>query len=819
MIRPGAGFLERRSHIATDETNSMDKAQKGSAAENTVRNLRGFSKVTGDVTDQQGTGAALRSVVDHVIDGIITIDEQGMVKSFNPAAERIFGYVASDVIGQNVKMLMPDPYHPEHDGYLGNYLRTGEAKIIGIGREVVGRRKDGSPFPMDLAVSTFCLAESRLFTGIVRDITERKRLERDLKQRLRELAQAEERMRSVVDHVMDGVITIDARGKVETFNLAAERIFGYAATEVIGHNVKMLMPDPYHAEHDEYLKNYLSSGQAKIIGIGRQVVGRRKDGSTFPMDLAVSTFCLNEFCFFTGIVRDITERKRLEQQLHERVQELAEADRRKDRFLATLAHELRNPLAPILNAVELLSVKDSLEQDLQWASGIINRQVRQMVHLIDDLLDISRISRGKVELRKQRVELAAVVNSAIESSRPLIEDMKHSLTITLPDQPIYLEGDPTRLAQVLLNLLNNAAKFTPSGGHIGLTVERDCQAAVLIRLRDTGIGIAPDMLSRIFEMFTQVESSLGQSQDGLGIGLSLVRGLIELHGGIVEAHSAGPGQGSEFIVRLPLSAEEPQHPAISSSEQVKKFPAQRILLVDDNKDAADGLARIFESLGQKVWVAYDGPSALETVSAPQPNMVLCDIGMSGMNGYDVARKLRENPSFANLVLIAVTGWGQEEDRRRSQDAGFNAHIVKPATLETLQELLNTWSKEPQKNVRLLIADDNRDEADVLSLALRREGFEVQVAHDGEQAITMALQFKPDVLFLDIAMPILDGFQVAQRLRAMPDFTNKVFVALTGFSDQEHLDQASSAEFDEYLVKPFKLDRLMTILAEASGCIG
>jgi CheY-like chemotaxis protein len=287
-----------------------------------------------------------------------------------------------------------------------------------------------------------------------------------------------------------------------------------------------------------------------------------------------------------------------------------------------------------------------------------------------------------------------------------------------------------------------------------------------------------------------------------------------------QTSTAAENTGQDEALRPLTSADGPQHPEYaatnSRSEQAKKFHAQRILLIDDNKDAADGLAAVLELLGQKVWLAHDGPSAIEKISAIQPNIVLCDIGMPGMNGYDVARKLRENLSYADLVLIAVSGSGEKQDRRRSQEAGFNAHFVKPVSVETLQELLNAWSKERRLNGRLLIADDNRDEADVLSMALRHEGFEVEVAHDGGQAVTMALQFKPDVLFVDIAMPVLDGFQVVRCLRAMPNFTNKVFVALTGFSDQEHLDQASNAEFDEYLVKPFSLDSLMTILAEAAG---
>src|SRR5918996_3041482 len=355
----------------------------------------------------------MRSVVDHVVDGIITIDARGTVTTFNPAAEHIFGYAAEEVIGKNIKMLMPEPYHSEHDGYIANYLRTGVAKIIGTGREVVGRRKDGRTFPMELAISEFRLGEHRYFTGIVRDITARKRAEEELRD-------AEERMRSVVNHVVDGIITIDERGNIESFNPAAEKIFGYQRANVMGRNVKMLMPEPYHSEHDGYLHNYRTSGHAKIIGIGREVIGRRKDASTFPMELAVSEFHIGQRRYFTGIVRDITERKRLESQLRERVVGLAGADRQKNEFLAMLSHELRNPLAPMRNALHLIKRSGEDPAAMETARDVMERQMHQLVRLVDDLLDVSRIIRGKIDLRREKVDVAAVVSRAAETAQPAV---------------------------------------------------------------------------------------------------------------------------------------------------------------------------------------------------------------------------------------------------------------------------------------------------------------------------------------------------------------------------------------------------------------
>jgi signal transduction histidine kinase/ActR/RegA family two-component response regulator len=394
-------------------------------------------------------------------------------------------------------------------------------------------------------------------------------------------------------------------------------------------------------------------------------------------------FAADELEFLRTICHYVTvayERLRL-------IHQLRQADRRKDEFLAVLAHELRNPLAPVRNAVEVMRLRDVDDPGLRWARDIIDRQVQQMTRLVDDLLDVSRITRGKVKLQKEPVDLAAVVARAVEISRPLIDARRHELTVTLPPEPVRVEADAIRLAQVVANLLNNAAKFTPEGGRIWLTVERDGGQTV-VRVRDTGVGILAAMLPQVFDLFAQVESSLEHSQGGLGIGLTLAKSLVEMHGGSVTAHSDGPGQGSKFILRLPVLTEvRSADSGPGMNERLAESSARRILVVDDNVDAADSLALLLRLMGNDVRTAPDGPAALAAARAYRPDVVLLDLGLPRMSGYEVCRRLREGHFANGPLVVALTGYGQDEDRRRTREAGFDHHLVKPVNPDELRELL------------------------------------------------------------------------------------------------------------------------------------
>ncbi len=396
-----------------------------------------------------------------------------------------------------------------------------------------------------------------------------------------------------------------------------------------------------------------------------------------------------DLAFYDEMSRLNNELSAAQRELAKRNAELAEADRTKDEFLAVLAHELRNPLAPIRNAARVLEARGKDDPEVRWAREVVDRQAQQLTRLVDDLLDLTRVARGKVQLRVGPIELAGVVARAVEASRPLVEERRHRLEVALPPQPLRLEADPARLQQVLANLLNNAAKYTEPGGRIELAAARE-DGDVVVRVRDTGIGIAPAMLPRVFGLFAQAEDARQRAPGGLGIGLALVRSLVEMHRGTVQATSPGLGRGSEFVVRLPALPERPEPAAGPPPAERPPGPAaprRRILVVDDNVDAADTLALLLRVDGHEVRVVYDGEAALAAVAAGPPDVVLMDIGLPRLDGYEVARHLRQQPGLRGLVLIALTGWGQEEDRRRSREAGFDHHLTKPVDPDDLQRLL------------------------------------------------------------------------------------------------------------------------------------
>jgi PAS domain S-box-containing protein len=492
---------------------------------------------------------------------------------------------------------------------------------------------------------------------------------------------------AIVESSDDAIVSKRLDGTITSWNPAAERLYGWSVDEACGQHITLLFP-PEAGDELPGIMERLQQGE-RIEHF--ETVRRRKDGTRVHISLSISPVkdAQGRVIGAAGIGRDITEQKRLAEELRQRVAQLAERNRRQDEFLAMLAHELRNPLAPIRNAAEVIQLVGQTEPRLQWASGVVERQVQHLSCLVDDLLDVSRITQGMVKLHKEPVELSAVVGRALETARPSVEARKHELTLSLPGEPIRLEGDALRLAQVVTNLLNNAAKFTPEGGHIWLSAGRERGQAV-VRVKDNGVGLAPGMLPRVFDLFAQADRSLDRSQGGLGIGLTLVRGLVEMHGGVVEALSDGPGRGSEFVVRLPGLHEPPAllDGDVRNARSLTTNPvSRRVLVVEDNCDAAESIARLVEMWGHEVRQAHDGPQALGVAAEYHPQVILLDMGLPGLSGLEVAARLRQDPTFADTVVVMVTGYGQDEDRRQSREAGVDYHWVKPVEPDRLRCLL------------------------------------------------------------------------------------------------------------------------------------
>jgi PAS domain S-box-containing protein len=485
--------------------------------------------------------------------------------------------------------------------------------------------------------------------------------------------------RVLVEAMQQGAVTLSPAGVIVYCNTGFSSMVKRPVEKVIGASIESL----FLASDVLTLKQRLSEPRT---GKQAELILRSDDGTLLPVVVSFNILQLDGMSAVCLIITDLTE--------HKHNLELRDTDRRKDEFLAMLAHELRNPLAPIANAALVLSLRNQgADAEVRWACEVIDRQVRQMTRIVDDLLDVSRITRGKIKLQLALIDVSSIISVAVETSRPLIESRRHRLNITLASESLQVQADVTRIAQVITNLLNNAAKYTEEGGQIRISLDRDGNNAV-IAVKDNGVGVAADLLPTIFELFTQADRTIDRSQGGLGIGLTLVRSLVELHGGTVHASSGGLGNGSEFVVRLPLvpasTNYEQVHP-ISGVTSGRVVVRQRILVVDDNVDSANSLKLMLKAMGHDAIAAYDGPEAIKAAREFKPTLVILDIGLPGMNGYMVAEHLRAIPELKGMVLAALTGYGEDQDRKRSKVAGFNEHFVKPLTFAALQQLVSSVS--------------------------------------------------------------------------------------------------------------------------------
>jgi two-component system CheB/CheR fusion protein len=542
------------------------------------------------------------------------------------------------------------------------------------GHEIVIERPDGSRW-VALAHANPFHNELGQVTGAVNvlvDITERRRSELALAQ-----------LAAIVESSDDAIISKNLQGVIQSWNAAAERLFGYTAEQAIGRHVSFLFP-PDRLDEEDHILARLHAGE-RVYHF--DTVRVRSDGRPIHVSLTISPIRdeTGRIIGASKIARDISDHKQAEERIYGLLAQHEEADRRKDEFLAMLAHELRNPLGTLHNVLELMKRENGNGGGTAALRETLERQLGQMERLVDDLLDVSRITRGKLEMRKESVELGSVISQCVETCRPLAESLRHELNVSLPAEPVDLYADRARLAQVFSNLLTNACKYTEPRGRICVTVERH-GGEVMVCIQDTGVGIARDKLDSIFEMFSQLDRSLDRSRGGLGIGLALVRRLVEVHGGSVEARSDGPGQGSTFVVRLPVLLEPPPTGATPPPEAAASA-TRRILIVDDNHDAAQSLALLLELTGHETQAAHDGLQALEMAEQFRPHVVLLDIGLPKISGHEVCRRIRDEAWGKPMKLIALTGWGQDEDRRQSTEAGFDHHMVKPLDLPVLEKLL------------------------------------------------------------------------------------------------------------------------------------
>jgi PAS domain S-box-containing protein len=604
---------------------------------------------------------------------LCVLDPQGSVSSWNAGAARQTGFAAEDILGRHFRTLFPPDAVAQA---VPEQLLARAADQGHVEDEGWRVRKDGSLFWANVIITALRAPDGAVcaFVTITRDLTEHMQAEEAGRQ-------SEERFRLMVEGVVDyAIYMLDPEGHVMSWNVGAERMKGYSADEIIGQHFSRFYPPEDVARDKPGRQLRIVRDQGRVEDEGWRV---RKDGSRFWANVIITALFdkKGRLRGFAKVTRDLTERKQAEA--------LRLADRHKNAFLAMLAHELRNPLAPVRNGLQILNMNGITPDVARQVRGMMERQVQHLARLVDDLLDVSRLLSDKVELLKETVDVADLCRQAAETVQPSAAAKGQDLRVTLPASPLRVDGDLIRLAQMLSNLMSNASKYTDKGGRIWLSAEREGDEAVL-RVRDTGAGMDAELLPHVFDLFVQADASLARTQGGLGVGLTLVKKVAELHGGSVLATSPGPGLGSEFVVRLPAVPEPKPDPADArpAPPAGRAGAARRVLVVDDIKDVADSTAMYLRIAGHQVEVAYDGQTALDVAAAFRPDVVLLDIGLPGMSGYDVAKQLRSRPGGRELAIVAITGYGRDEDRRRAEEAGFDHHFIKPVDPADVQALLS-----------------------------------------------------------------------------------------------------------------------------------
>lgn len=636
-------------------------------------------------------GERLQTVVDSVLDGLIAINKKGSITLFNRTAEKIFGYSPEEVMGRNVNMLMPEPYHTAHDQYLKNYLNTGKKRIIGIGREVQGLRKDGTVFPMDLSITELHSTEEQGFIGLVRDITERKYLNEQL--------HSSERMKkAMLESSLDAIITIDVNGCICEFNQPASAIFGYAPYEAMGKSIAdLIVPEKYREAHKQGLQRYLNTGEGPVLGKRFEITALRRSGEEFPIELSITPIQHLEHTFFTAFIRDITETKQAVESLRLGREQAEHASLVKSQFLAMMSHEIRTPLNAILGIQELLA--DTVLDDTQKNYLHLAEDAgTTLLTLINDILDLTKVETGKLELENTVFDTLQVIDEVLRLVVVKAQEKNLLLnSVIQPDISPWVSGDPWRLRQVLLNLLTNAVKFTPSGSVTLKLSRRSAETgdgALLFEVIDTGIGIAEDVQPRLFEVFIQADPSDTRKYGGSGLGLAISKRLVALWGGHLGLDSQ-PGVGSRFWFSFGSAGDAPQ-PSLNHDQTADaSLPssAARLLLVEDSPANQAVLSAILRSGGHKVDVANSGTAAIDAVRAACYDLIFMDVSMPDMSGMDATRHIRQlGGAAAKLPIIAMTAQAVKGYREQCLAAGMNDYATKPIGKKDLLGLVDKWHR-------------------------------------------------------------------------------------------------------------------------------
>ena len=782
----------------------------------------------------------LRAIVDTAVDGIVVINERGIIESVNPAVTKIFGYAPEQLIGHNVNLLMPDPYHSEHDQYLRNYLASGLKKVIGIGREVLGRRSDGTSFPLELAVSEMLVDGSKKFTGIVRDISSR--------------VQAEMQFRQVVESAPNGMLMIDPQGTITMVNKQVEAMFGYSREELLGQPVELLIPQRFRLNHPRHRTGYFSAPASRAMGVGRELFGLHKDGTEFPVELGLNPIDTPKGQLALASIVDISPRKKTERDLAKAAQDLewknwelseardqaVRAGQAKTDFLATMSHEIRTPMNGVLGMTTLL-LDTSLTPEQRDYLQMLRDSGESLLRIINDILDFSKIEAGKFTIEHIPFDLRLTIEDTLDILAPTAQGRQLELVGLIDAQtPRTLIGDPGRIRQILTNLVGNAIKFTEHGEvliQVSQTDEDPGSVALRFEVIDTGIGLSPEAQAKMFQSFTQADSSTARKYGGTGLGLTICKRLVELMGGQIGLQSIA-GQGTCIWFTIRFGTHTDAAPALPPSPSVKSLAGLRVCLVDDNATNRSLLQYHVSAWKMRHESAVDGPSALALLRRAAAegtpfDLAIIDMYLPDMTGLELCRLIKENPAIRNTHLIMLTASGQRGDSLAAKEAGAAAYLTKPIRERHLADCIrlifgrDDADQKPAPLItrhtieetvarsapQVLVVDDNPVNQKVAAKMLEKLGCRVDIAGNGMEALAAVCRHQYPLVFMDCQMPELDGFETTRLIRSQEKPGEHLpVIAMTANAMEGDRESCLTAGMDDFISKPIITSELKKILA-------